>query len=68
RFSTRDVLCYVAVDAFDLALVETDSAKLDACYGWLPYYRYIAYSSCSSSLDSYIAHCHCKWAHSFIGS
>uniref|UniRef100_A0A2H1WIM3 SFRICE_027001 n=1 Tax=Spodoptera frugiperda TaxID=7108 RepID=A0A2H1WIM3_SPOFR len=33
----------------DRALVDTVSAKLffiwtDACYGWLPYYRYIAYS------------------------
>uniref|UniRef100_A0A2H1V4J1 SFRICE_026766 n=1 Tax=Spodoptera frugiperda TaxID=7108 RepID=A0A2H1V4J1_SPOFR len=38
----------------NLVLVETDLTKLcffiwkDAWYGWLPYYRYIEYSSCAS--------------------
>ncbi|KAF9803714.1 hypothetical protein SFRURICE_012013 [Spodoptera frugiperda] len=44
-------------------MVETKSAKLcflygkirvmDVCYGWFPYYQYIAHSSCVSSSHSY---------------
>ncbi|KAF9795420.1 hypothetical protein SFRURICE_004792 [Spodoptera frugiperda] len=28
---------------------------MDVCYKWLPYYRYIAYTSCVSSSHRYIA-------------
>ncbi|KAF9804825.1 hypothetical protein SFRURICE_007728 [Spodoptera frugiperda] len=44
----------IFIGTHSLALVETDSAELCfiwkyVCYGWLPYYRYIVYSSCASS-------------------
>ncbi|KAF9809721.1 hypothetical protein SFRURICE_016749 [Spodoptera frugiperda] len=60
RFSTRDVLCYVAPPPFifigthSLPLVEKDLAKLwkDACYGWLSYYRYITFSMCMCCASS----------------
>ncbi|KAF9810399.1 hypothetical protein SFRURICE_018909 [Spodoptera frugiperda] len=60
-FSTRDVLCYVAVDAFGFhesySLAHGIALEryvlwmraMDVCYGWLPYYIYIVYSSCASS-------------------
>ncbi|KAF9799467.1 hypothetical protein SFRURICE_005012 [Spodoptera frugiperda] len=50
--------CPATMATINLALVDTDSAKLcffiwkDACYEWLSYYRYIAYSSCASSSHS----------------
>ncbi|KAF9805322.1 hypothetical protein SFRURICE_007565 [Spodoptera frugiperda] len=58
-----------------LELVETDSAKIflygnmRAMNGYLYYYRYIAYSSCASSLHSYFAAAHLhstSYLHSYI--
>lgn len=56
-FSTRDVRCYVVVNAFGLyqsySLIITGEKRLrpfiwkDACYvcyGWFPYYGYIAFN------------------------
>ncbi|KAF9787582.1 hypothetical protein SFRURICE_001634 [Spodoptera frugiperda] len=37
----------IFIGTHSLALVEKDSAKL-CCYGWLPYYRCIAYFGCAS--------------------
>uniref|UniRef100_A0A2H1VBR0 SFRICE_036445 n=1 Tax=Spodoptera frugiperda TaxID=7108 RepID=A0A2H1VBR0_SPOFR len=48
------------IDTYNLALVETNSAKLccliwkNACYGWLPYYLNITYLSRASFLHSII--------------
>ncbi|KAF9813803.1 hypothetical protein SFRURICE_007958, partial [Spodoptera frugiperda] len=39
------------------------------CYGWLSYYRYIAYSSCASFSHSYFAALHIHstcYSHSYI--
>ncbi|KAF9797756.1 hypothetical protein SFRURICE_017951 [Spodoptera frugiperda] len=49
----------------NLALIETDSAKLRLLYekmramdGWVPFYRYITYSSLAYSLHSFFAAAH----------
>uniref|UniRef100_A0A2H1V9Y2 SFRICE_023859 n=1 Tax=Spodoptera frugiperda TaxID=7108 RepID=A0A2H1V9Y2_SPOFR len=68
-FSTRDVLCYVAVDAFGFhqsySLLSTGDNGLNyamiftwkhASFEWLLYSRYIAYTSYASSSYSYIAY------------